>query len=107
MRISQLSERSGVPPTTLRFYETAGLLTPERTPSGYRTYGEDALDRLSLIAAVKNLGLPLAEIAELLTVWTSGACTDVKADLRPRVAAHLSEAEHRIADLTALTAALR
>ncbi|WP_345128150.1 MerR family transcriptional regulator, partial [Streptomyces chiangmaiensis] len=41
-RISQLAEHSGVPASTLRFYETAGLLPAERTASGYRVYGEDA-----------------------------------------------------------------
>ncbi|MFF0009795.1 MerR family DNA-binding transcriptional regulator [Streptomyces tibetensis] len=34
MRISQLATRSGVPATTLRFYESAGLLPAERTPAG-------------------------------------------------------------------------
>ncbi|MFC8293878.1 MerR family DNA-binding transcriptional regulator [Streptomyces sp. NPDC057242] len=33
--------RSGVPATTLRFHEDAALLTADRTPSGYRMYGED------------------------------------------------------------------
>ncbi|MGW6880813.1 MerR family transcriptional regulator [Streptomyces goshikiensis] len=40
-RLSQLAERSGVPATTLRFYEDAGLLGADRTPSGYRMYDED------------------------------------------------------------------
>jgi DNA-binding transcriptional MerR regulator len=48
MRISQLAERSGVPATTLRFYESAGLLPADRSPAGYRLYGEDAVERLAL-----------------------------------------------------------
>ncbi|HEX4249696.1 MAG TPA: MerR family DNA-binding transcriptional regulator, partial [Pseudonocardia sp.] len=36
MRISQLAERSGVPATTLRFYESSGLLPSGRSPAGYR-----------------------------------------------------------------------
>ncbi|MCO5997815.1 MerR family transcriptional regulator [Actinoallomurus rhizosphaericola] len=106
MRISQLAERSGVPATTLRFYETAGLLPADRTPAGYRVYGQDAIERLSFIDAAKHLGLPLEEIAGLLAVWESGACADVKAGLRPRVAARLAEAERRIAELTAFTGTL-
>ncbi|WP_442813159.1 MerR family transcriptional regulator [Streptomyces sp. NBC_01800] len=69
MRISQLAERSGVPATTLRFYEGAGLLAAGRTASGYRVYGEDAVERLAFIGAAKHLGLPLEEISELLAVW--------------------------------------
>ncbi|MFF6835675.1 MerR family transcriptional regulator [Streptomyces sp. NPDC012438] len=106
MRISQLAERSGVPATTLRFYESAGLLPADRTPAGYRLYGEEAVDRLAFIGAAKHLGLPLEEIGELLGVWEAGACRDVKSDLRPRIAARLAEAEARAAELADLTASL-
>lgn len=106
MRISQLAERSGVPATTLRFYETEGLLPADRTPAGYRVYGEDALERLGFIAAAKHLGLPLEQISELLEVWESEACAQVKTDLRPRITARLREAEQRVADLTAFIASL-
>ncbi|NEA27950.1 MerR family transcriptional regulator [Actinomadura bangladeshensis] len=106
MRISQLAERSGVPATTLRYYESAGLLAADRTPSGYRTYGEDAVTRLAFIGSAKHLGLPLDEIGELLTVWESGACADVKADLRPRVAARLTESERRLTEMEAFTRSL-
>ncbi|MFJ8846033.1 MerR family transcriptional regulator [Streptomyces cyaneofuscatus] len=74
MRISQLAARSGVPATTLRFYEDAGLRPAERTPAGYRVYGENAVQRLAFIGAAKHLGLPLEEISELLTVWEAAAC---------------------------------
>ncbi|GAA4091598.1 MerR family transcriptional regulator [Actinomadura miaoliensis] len=107
MRISQLAERTGVPATTLRFYESAGLLPADRTPAGYRVYGQDAVERLAFIGAAKDLGLPLEEIAELLRVWAAGACAEVKAELRPRVAARLTEVERRVAELTALTVSLR
>jgi MerR family transcriptional regulator, copper efflux regulator len=107
MRISQLAERSGVPATTLRFYEDAGLLPAGRTPAGYRIYGEDAVERLRFISAAKHLGLPLEEIADLLTVWETGTCAQVKADLRPRIIARLDQAAQRAAELRAFTATLR
>lgn len=107
MRISQLAERSGVPATTLRFYESAGLLPAERSGAGYRLYGEEAVRRLAFIDAAKHLGLPLEEIGELLGVWESGACAQVKADLRPRIAHRLAEAEQRAAELAAFTSTLR
>jgi DNA-binding transcriptional MerR regulator len=107
MRISQLAERSGVPASTLRFYEDAGLLSAGRTESGYRVYGEDAVERLAFIGAAKRLGLPLDEIGELLAVWQSGACAEVKADLRPRISARLTEAEQRAAELAVFADSLR
>jgi DNA-binding transcriptional MerR regulator len=103
MRISQLAERSGVPATTLRFYETAGLLPAGRTASGYRAYDEGAVERLAFIGTAKRLGLPLEEIAELLAVRESGACAEVRDDLRPRLASRISQAEARAAELAAFT----
>ena len=47
MRISQLATRTGVPATTLRYYESAGLLPAGRTAAGYRVYGQE--DRKSVV----------------------------------------------------------
>ncbi|MFD6435020.1 hypothetical protein [Streptomyces venezuelae] len=49
----------------------------------------------------------MKEIGELLTVRDTGACAEVKADLRPRIAARLKEAERRTAELDAFTTSLR
>jgi len=91
--ISQLAERTGVPATTLRFYESAGLLPAGRTPGGYRVYDEDAVHRLGFISAAKRLGLSLGEIAVLLRVWADGSCAQVRDSLRRRVAARIADAE--------------
>jgi MerR family transcriptional regulator, copper efflux regulator len=104
--ISQLAERAGIPATTLRFYESAGLLPAGRTPGGYRVYDEDAVERLGFIAAAKRLGLPLGEIAELLRVWADGSCAQVRDSLRPRLDARIAEAEQRASELAAFTATL-
>jgi MerR family transcriptional regulator, copper efflux regulator len=107
MRISQLAERSGVPASTLRFYEAEGLLPAARTMAGYRAYGDDAVERLGFIGAAKHLGLPLSEIRDLLEVWQAGSCAQVRADLRPRLTARLEQAEERTAELGAFSAMLR
>lgn len=107
MRISELAERTGVPASTLRFYETAGLLPADRTDAGYRVYGEDAVERLAFIRAAKNLGLPLEEIAELLGVRESGTCAEVKQGLRQRLVERLHEAERQAVELSGFSASLR
>jgi len=104
--ISQLAERAGVPATTLRFYESAGLLPAGRTPGGYRVYGEDAVERLGFITAAKRLGLSLEEIAELVHVWADSSCARVRDTLRPRLSARIAEAEQRASELAAFTATL-
>jgi DNA-binding transcriptional MerR regulator len=106
MRISELAGRSGVPATTLRYYEASGLLPAGRTAGGYRVYGEGAVERLAVIGGGKRLGLGLAEIGEVLAAWDGGVCAEVKAELRPRVAARLAEAEQRAAEVGAFTATL-
>ncbi|MQA81658.1 MAG: MerR family transcriptional regulator [Streptosporangiales bacterium] len=106
-RISQLAERTGVPASTLRYYESTGLLPAERSPAGYRLYDEPAIERLGFIGTAKRLGLPLEEIAELLHVWENGACVQVKTDLRPRLQARLAEAQQRGAEVAAFIASLR
>jgi len=107
MRISELSGRTGVPATTLRYYEDAGLLRADRTAAGYRSYGQGAVERLAFIGAAKNLGLSLEEIGELLPVWQDGACVQVKGDLRPRVEGRLAQALARRAELGGFIASLR
>ncbi|MET7904921.1 heavy metal-responsive transcriptional regulator [Streptomyces sp. NPDC005336] len=105
-RISRLAERSGVPATTLRFYEDAGLLPADRTPSGYRVYGEGAVERLAFISSAKLLGLALEEIRELLDVREDGVCASVRARMLPLVAGRIVETDGRIAELRAFSAHL-
>ena len=104
-RISQLANRAGLRPSALRFYEQAGLLPAQRSASGYRLYGEDAVERLGFISSGKHLGLPLTEIRELLEVWEDGLCVDVRR--RPMLLARIEATEQRSAELAAFTARLR
>ncbi|MFF0288852.1 MerR family transcriptional regulator [Streptomyces sp. NPDC005262] len=105
-RISQLAERSGLPATTLRFYETAGLLLAERTASGYRVYGEGAVERLAFISSAKLLGLALEEIRDLLDVREEGVCASVRARMLPLVADRIHDTDSRIAELRAFSSHL-
>ncbi len=105
-QISELAARAGVPATTLRFYEQAGLLTAARSANGYRRYGQDALDRLALIRAGQRLGLPLAQIRDLLTVRDGGVCAEVRGRLRPLLATRIALARERSATLASSIASL-
>lgn len=102
MRISELSRRSGVPASTLRYYGQLGLLPADRTAAGYRLYDEDAHQRLLFIEAAKRLQLSLPAIADLLAVWQSDACRAVKDQLRPLLGERLAEANTAIAELQSL-----
>ena len=101
MRIGELSRRSGVPTTALRYYEQLGLLVPpERTESGYRSYGPDAVDRLGFIRAAQAVGLTLAEVGQVIGVRDAGdAPCRVVTELIER---RLAEVKARIAELRRL-----
>ena len=102
MRISELSRRSGVPASTLRYYGQLGLLPENRTAAGYRVYDERARERLMFIEAAKRLRLSLPAIADLLTVWQSDACRAVKQQLRPLLRERLAETNATIIELESL-----
>lgn len=73
MRIGEIAERAGVTTKTVRYYEQLGILPqPERTASGYRTYGDDTLDRLRFIRDAQSTGLNLTEIHSILEMKDQG-----------------------------------
>ncbi|OGA43101.1 MAG: mercuric resistance transcriptional repressor protein MerD [Betaproteobacteria bacterium RIFCSPLOWO2_12_FULL_62_13] len=61
--ISKLARDSGFSAAVVHNYTQRGLLRPARcTPSGYRIYDIEALERLRLIQAGRKAGIPLAEL---------------------------------------------
>ncbi|MEV6115842.1 MerR family transcriptional regulator [Streptomyces sp. NPDC052109] len=66
MRIGELARRTGVSERSLRYYETRGLLTAERTPGGHRDYPEWAVDRVIRIQELYAAGLNSEKIRQLL-----------------------------------------
>src|SRR6476659_8982500 len=66
LTISQVSRRSGVASSALRFYEQLGLIASERAGSGHRRYPRSVLRRIAFIVFAQRIGLTLEEIgAEL------------------------------------------
>ncbi|WP_412529259.1 MerR family transcriptional regulator [Burkholderia lata] len=63
---SEAATRLGVSVKALRLYERQGLVTPGRTLAGYRAYGPDDLARAAEVAALRALGLSLAQVANVL-----------------------------------------
>jgi MerR family redox-sensitive transcriptional activator SoxR len=58
----ELSDRSGVAPSALRFYEAEGLIHATRTAGGQRRYARDELRRVAFIRIAQQVGLTLEEI---------------------------------------------
>jgi DNA-binding transcriptional MerR regulator len=78
LTVSEVAELAGVGGRTLRHYDDIGLLTPSaRTDAGYRLYSRGDLERLQEILLFRELEIPLADIAVLL----SGGAFDRRAAL--------------------------
>ncbi|WP_432789385.1 MerR family transcriptional regulator [Brevibacterium sp. K11IcPPYGO002] len=107
MKISEVSERTGVPASTLRYYERLGILQAGRSPNGYRDFDDSHLERLDFIAAAKRLGLELPEIRRLLELADDGTCTGVKAALQPLLAEQIAAVERQLRVLAQLQEQLR
>src|SRR2546422_6417773 len=66
LTIGEVSRRSGVASSALRYYEDRGLIASERTGSGHRRYPRPVLRRIAFIVFAQRIGLSLDEIgAEL------------------------------------------
>lgn len=108
MRISELADQAGVTPRTIRYYESLGLLGPnERVGHGFRYYTEAELARLKKIDALKQLGLSLEEISEIIPLY----CEDPtglrgKQRVLEILQNHLTETDERLLTLQQFRAEL-
>lgn len=107
LTISQLARRTGVPATTLRYYEKAGILPrPARTEAGYRRYDDGAVARLAFVQRAKGLGIELDDIAELVRLWDGEECGPVQEQLRAKVHDQRAATARRLKELTQLASDL-
>jgi DNA-binding transcriptional MerR regulator/uncharacterized glyoxalase superfamily protein PhnB len=91
-RIGEVSARTGLTTRTLRYYEELGLLRPsERLVSGHRIYATEDLQRLYRISLLRQLGLPLSDIARALD--------DPSSELANTITRHIEQVDQRLAAL--------
>jgi MerR family transcriptional regulator, redox-sensitive transcriptional activator SoxR len=67
LTVGALSERTGVAPSALRFYEAEGLIHATRSDGGQRRYARETIRRVSFIRVAKEVGLSLDEIGGALS----------------------------------------
>lgn len=106
MTRSEVAEKAGVNPETLRYYEREELIpAPRRSDGGFRLYDESYVDRLQFIQRAKDLGFTLAEIKDLLDlrVDDEATCRDVKETAEEKI----EEVEEKLRDLKRIRRALR
>ena len=105
LTIGEISERSGVAPSALRFYEERGLVTAERTPSGHRRYPRSVLRRVAFIVFAQRVGLTLDEIRAELDRLPEGR-VPTRGDWSRLSRSWSARIDRRIAELERLKAGL-
>jgi MerR family redox-sensitive transcriptional activator SoxR len=98
LSIGELSERSGVTQSALRFYERQGLIAARRTEGNQRRYPSVTLRRVALVQAGKAAGVPLERVREALDVLPDGT-QPTKRDWERLSSAWRAELDERIATL--------
>ncbi|MEH2240421.1 heavy metal-responsive transcriptional regulator [Nostoc sp.] len=99
--IGQVTDISGIPIRTIRYYESLGLIkSSRRTEGGFRQFSLDVLTRLAFIKRAQNLGLSLEEIGNILQVYDQGQapCGEIKEKLEDK----LLQIDHQIDQLLTL-----
>jgi MerR family transcriptional regulator, Zn(II)-responsive regulator of zntA len=77
--IGQVAKITGLPTKTLRFYEEKGVIKgAAREENGYRFFTKENIEEIKLIKYAKDLGLPLADIKELMIGCAGGDCKHTK-----------------------------
>lgn len=95
LTIGELAEAAGVPTSTVRYYERAGLLKPSaRSPSNYRLYSESDLERLRFIRAAQATGFTLDDVTKLLRPAPCSTVQHLIEDRLDEVAARMKELRH-------------
>ncbi len=101
MKIGEVASESGVTVDTVRFYERVGVL-PEaaRTPSGYRDYASETVQRIGLVRELQAIGFTLREVVDALAAHDAGGATCESE--RWRLDAVLDRVDAKRAELDAL-----
>jgi MerR family redox-sensitive transcriptional activator SoxR len=101
LTIGELSARSGLAPSALRFYESEGLLPAHRSAGGQRRYPRSALRRLAFVRSAQRVGLTLDEVRQALASLPDERTPSV-ADWRRLSGSWQRRLDERIAELEQL-----
>src|SRR5258705_7074801 len=105
LTISEVSRRSGVAASALRFYEDRRLIRSERAGSGHRRYPRAVLRRIAFIVFAQKIGLSLEEIGAELGHLPANH-VPVRADCARLSGSWTERIDRRIAELDRLRSSL-
>ncbi|MEM0947013.1 MAG: Cu(I)-responsive transcriptional regulator [Pseudomonadota bacterium] len=105
MNISDVAQRSGLPPKTIRYYEDIGLVTPPRGANGYRQFTEVHVHKLAFLGRARAFGFSIEDCRTLLGLYEDESRTS--AEVKELAQTHLAEIEGKISALAEMRDTLR
>jgi Cu(I)-responsive transcriptional regulator len=104
MNIGDVSDRTGLPAKTIRYYEEIGLVTPNRDANGYRRFAESHVHKLAFLGRARSLGFSIEDCRRLLALWEDR--DRASADVKAVAERHLEEIDAKMAELAEMRATL-
>lgn len=97
MNIGEVSERSGLPPKTIRYYEDIGLVRPLRSDNGYRAFRDSDIHKLAFLGRARTLGFSIEDCRTLLGLYEDESRES--AQVKSVAKEHLAAIDDKIAQL--------
>ncbi len=105
MNIGTVADKSGVPPKTIRYYESIGLIpSAGRQANGYRTYNDIDMHTLHFIKRARGLGFSVEEVRDLLDLWRDQ--DRPSSAVKALATEHLKSLNRKIAELRSMSTTL-
>jgi DNA-binding transcriptional MerR regulator len=104
LKIGELAQRTGKTVRAIHHYEDLGLIKPHKRSKGrFRLYAPDAVERVTWISKLNDLGMSLTQVQEILSTWEeSASAPDAMARIRQVYHQKLNEVHEQIARLSEL-----
>lgn len=100
MNIGEVSERAGLPPKTIRYYEDIGLVRPLRSDNGYRAFRESDIHKLAFLGRARTLGFSIEDCRTLLDLYEDESRES--AQVKSVAKEHLTAIDSKIAQLKSM-----
>lgn len=104
MNIGDVSDITGLPAKTIRYYEDIGLVRAARGSNGYRAFSEADSHKLAFLARARSLGFSIDECRTLLSLYEDR--TRASADVKQVAKEHLDRIARKIEELEAMRSTL-
>ncbi|MEM9574414.1 MAG: Cu(I)-responsive transcriptional regulator [Pseudomonadota bacterium] len=104
MNIGEVSERTGLPAKTIRYYEDIDLITPKRASNGYRVYEDADLHQLAFVQRSRSFGFSIEECRLLLSLYEDDARSS--ADVKAIALSKIGEIDRKLSELKSLKTTL-